>query len=150
MYNGKNTTISCRTRLITSFQVISVEDDHNKCKLYDIGVLQKTRVPDCFAADCLRDRHAAPELNPPTTFDYSMDIYSFGQVLVDLWDGVPGPLSDTLPESAHVMPRNYRELVQSCTHAKAKSRPRARAVQSSVAEITRCFEDGSSVESGKA
>ena len=130
------------------FQVISEDDDHNKCKLYDIGALRQT--PVFCSVNYRTDRHTAPELKTQTAFNHPMDIYSFGQVLRDLWEGTvtQDASTDTLSQrkDGNRMPPRYEELVLACTDPKSRKRPSAKIVQCTITSIAQSFEGVSSVD----
>ena len=64
-----------------------------RCKLYDIGVMQQTVMS--LPLNEKLSRYSAPEVVTSTTFKPSMDIFSYGQVLSDLWYG-------TIVENGHI------------------------------------------------
>jgi serine/threonine protein kinase len=76
-------------RNISSETIIVAEDDSEspglRCKLYDIGVIQQTAMS--LPLNEKLSRYSAPEVVTSTTFKPSMDIFSYGQVLSDLWYG---------------------------------------------------------------
>ena len=79
-----------------------------------------------------------------------MDIYSFGQVLRDLWEGTvtQDASTDTQRKDVNKMPRPYKELVLACTDPVSEKRPSARTVQNTITSIAQStpFEGGPSVD----